>query len=148
MPLNQWNSLRSYRVGSSVCPEAEGRNETSNAKEIEWIRTVTKAFAWRHCPWDETTASATSSGTGVRGALCRRAERPKSLMKRAGLATRGAAKQKAPAAGHDGVRQKSTSRPALNGRNQKVEERIAAAQRELASGISQSASAAAKSWRA
>ena len=33
----------------------QGRNETSNAKEIEWIRTVTKAFAWRHCPWDSDT---------------------------------------------------------------------------------------------
>ena len=69
-------------------------------------------------------------------------------MKRAGLATRGAAKQKAPAAGTDPVRQKSTSRPALNGRNQKVEERIAAASEELASGISQSASAAEELRRA
>ena len=94
------------------------------------------------------SASATSSGTGVRGAVAVGAERPKSLMKRAGLATRGAAKQKAPAAGTDPVRQKSTSRPALNGRNQKVEERIAAASEELASGISQSASAAEELRRA
>ena len=69
-------------------------------------------------------------------------------MKRAGLATRGATRPKAPATATEPARKKSTLQPAPNDRNQKVEERIAAASEELASGISQSASAAEELRRA
>ena len=79
--------------------------------------------------------------------------KPKSLMKTASLATRGAAAARpmpasAPASARTNVRRK-TARPVPSGsRNQKIEERIAAASDELASGITQSASAAEELRRA
>ena len=93
-------------------------------------------------------ASAGPTGAGV---LAASTPRPKSLMKRSSLATRGVSAQRPvnrPPLSEIKSRGR-TGRPGSSGdRNQKIEERIAAASEQLASGITQSASAAEELRRA
>ena len=96
------------------------------------------------------TAPATLAGTSVHVS----GRGPKSLMKTSNLATRETAFKRSGAAPTPGAastngRQRRSSAPARSAaRQQKIEERIAAATEELGSGITQSASAAEELRRA
>ena len=101
----------------------------------------------------ESTASAPEHPRTGMGVAVPSKQGPRSLMKTSGLATRGTpirrpATALPPAPAKTGVRRQAAGPAGSAGRNQKIEERVAAASEELASGITEAASAAEELRRA
>ena len=116
-----------------------GGHENSSAP-IERVRSRSQTP-----PISERPIRADAAGSASPG--------PRSLIKTSGLTVRGSAKRRpgtvpAPVHAKAKTRRKSSAATGMGGRNQQIEERIAAASEELASGVTEAASAAEELRRA
>jgi methyl-accepting chemotaxis protein len=120
----------------------ERGEQKSSSAPIERGRSRSQTSPISERPIRANAVAASSASSGAR-----------SLMKTSGLAARGAAPRRpgtVPTLDHAApkTRRKSSAAIHMGGRNQKIEERIAAASEELATGVTEAASAAEELRRA